>query len=133
MARPQCSSMNTTPPLVTALAKNGVKPAAIARELGVDPKTLAKHFGEVIEVAAARPKMDEIMALAGAGGCRQRPGTVSCRSHHTLPCKYRVPPPASSKCSRSGAPPALGRPQSFGQDFAQWSGIDEGAAAGVQG
>ncbi len=36
----------------------------IARELGVDPKTLQKHFGEVIETAAARRKMDDLAALS---------------------------------------------------------------------
>src|SRR6266498_5558865 len=54
MARPPLQFDDKDTRFVAVLTKYGVKQVDIARELGVDPKTLQKHFGEVIETAAAR-------------------------------------------------------------------------------
>jgi transposase-like protein len=43
--------------LVEALTRHGVSATDVARELDVDRKTLAKHFGAVIEAAKARRRL----------------------------------------------------------------------------
>ena len=58
---------------VAALTHHGVAKVEIARAIGIDVKTLDKHFGEVLATAAARRQADAINALvarAKAGSAR---------------------------------------------------------------
>ena len=58
---------------VEALVRYGASAADVARELGIDDKTLAKHFGSVIEVARARRNRNYLAKLfeqARAGSAR---------------------------------------------------------------
>jgi hypothetical protein len=57
---------------VSALTRYGATAAEIARELEIDSKTLQKHFGEVITIAAAQRELAPLDALvkrarAGSG------------------------------------------------------------------
>jgi hypothetical protein len=73
MARPALKFDEKDERFVAALTKYGVSAADIARELDLDPKTLQRHFGEVIAAAAAQRKMAEIDVLwkrARAGSAR---------------------------------------------------------------
>jgi hypothetical protein len=57
---------------VEALIRYGVSAANVARELGIDEKTLAKHFGKTIEGAKARRAMKEVSDLF----CRMTAGSA---------------------------------------------------------
>jgi len=73
MARRTLSFDDRDERFVAALAHHGVAKVEIARAIGVDVKTLDKHFGEVLATAAARRQADEIDALvarARAGSAR---------------------------------------------------------------
>jgi transposase-like protein len=58
--------------LVEALIRYGVSATDVARELDVDRKTLAKHFGAVIEAAKARRRLAYLERLKQ----RMRAGSV---------------------------------------------------------
>jgi hypothetical protein len=53
MARPTYKFDQKDARFVATLTKYGVAVADIARELDVDPKTLQRHFGEIIATAVA--------------------------------------------------------------------------------
>jgi hypothetical protein len=63
MARPTLKFDDKDARFVAALTKYGVSAVNIARELDVDPKTLQRHFGEVIATAMALRETAKIDAL----------------------------------------------------------------------
>jgi hypothetical protein len=73
MARRRLSFDDRDARFVAAMAHHGVSKIEIARAIGIDVKTLDKHFSEVLATAAARRRADEIIALvarAKAGSAR---------------------------------------------------------------
>jgi hypothetical protein len=63
MARPILKFDDRDARFVAALAHHGVSKIEIALAIGIDVKTLDKHFSEVLATAAARRQADEINAL----------------------------------------------------------------------